>query len=147
MAPRERFAPASLGRVGIAAALGAAVFLLAYDNGAYSLRTQATAGVVVWWAILLAAVVGLARADRMSAPARRVGAALAGLAGWTLASALWSPSAELSVAEVNRVLLYLGVFLAVALLARPGTAGWWADGLAVGISAIAVVALASRLSP
>ena len=66
---------------------------------------------------------------------------------WTLASALWSPSAEASVAEFNRVLLYLGVFLLVALLARPESAGTWADGLAAGIAAIALVALASRLFP
>ena len=78
---------------------------------------------------------------------RWVAAALAGLAVWTLASALWSPSAEASVAEFNRVLLYLGVFLLVALLARPGSAGTWADGLAAGIAAIALVALASRLFP
>ena len=50
-------------------------------------------------------------------------------------------------AEVDRTLLYLGVFLLVALVARRGSGATWADGLAAGISAIALVALSSRLFP
>jgi hypothetical protein len=145
MTARERSVSPSLRRHGIAAALAVVLFLLAYDDGAYAPGTQATAGVVVWWAILLALFVAFAGVGRLGVAGGWIAAALAALAAWTLASALWSSSVEASVAEFNRTLLYLGVFLFVALVARPGSAGSWADGLALGISAIAFLALASRL--
>ena len=37
------------------------------------------------------------------------------LAGWTLVSALWAPSAEDAFNEFNRVSLYLGVYIVVVL--------------------------------
>ena len=65
----------------------------------------------------------------------------------TLASLAWSPSAEKTLHEVNRVSLFLGVFVLVALLVPRGRAGAWADGLTLAIAAIGVVALVSRCFP
>jgi hypothetical protein len=45
------------------------------------------------------------------------------------------------------VTLYLGAFLLAVLLAPRGRPRVWLDGLAIGIGAVAVVALASRLFP
>ncbi len=147
MTARERLSSLPLRRHGIAAVLAVVVFVLAYDDGAYSLKTQATSGVIVWWAILLAGLIGVANVKRLGFSGVCVAAALTGFAVWTLFSAWWSASAEASVADLDRTLLYLGVFLFVGLVARAGSGGTWADGLAAGISAIAVVALSSRLFP
>ena len=69
------------------------------------------------------------------------------LAAWTLASAFWSPSAEAAFAEFNRTMLYLGVFVLVAMLATRRDLALWCNALAFAIVAIATVALASRLVP
>ena len=54
-----------------------------------------------------------------------VGGLLAALALWTLASLVWSPGAEKTFAEFNRVTLYLGVFALVTLVSsrRPRALG------------------------
>src|SRR5205823_14243264 len=66
---------------------------------------------------------------------------------WSAASMLWADSSEHALAEVGRVLLYLGLFLAVAAGGGRGTGSRWSDGLALGTVGIAVVALASRFFP
>lgn len=80
-------------------------------------------------------------------PALAVGTLLAGLAFWTLVSTGWAASAEDAYAEFGRTLLYLAVFALVAVVATRSTAGAWAGGLAAGIAAIGILALASRLFP
>jgi hypothetical protein len=72
---------------------------------------------------------------------------LAAYALWTLVSLLWTPNAESSFDEFNRVALYLGIFVLVTLVASRLTVERWADGLAIGLAAVALVALVSRLFP
>jgi O-antigen ligase len=147
MAAPERLLRLSASRYGVAFGAAVTLFILAYDNGAYALTSQATAAIVVWWAIMLAGLAGLVEIESLSPASRWVASALAGLTAWTFVSTYWSSSAEVSIAELDRMLLYLGLFLLVALLVRPGMIDNWANGLACGISAVAVVALASRFFP
>jgi O-antigen ligase len=147
MAERERLSRLSPHRYWVAVALAGALFLSAYANGMYGLSTQATAAVLVWWTILVATLLGVVRWEDSSRAAIWVGSALGCFALWGLTSALWSASAEGSVAEFDRVVLYLGVFLLVTAIARPGSVDIWADGLAIAISGTSFVALASRFFP
>jgi hypothetical protein len=147
MSVRERGLSPSLRRHGLALAVAAGVFVLAYDNGAYSVQTRAATAVLVWWAVLCSLIVGVGRVERLGTAGRWVGGGLGALALWTLASSSWSSSAEAAVIEWNRVALYVGIFLLVGLHARSGRAGPWLDGIAIGVAAVAVVALLSRLFP
>jgi O-antigen ligase len=76
-----------------------------------------------------------------------VGACLAGLAVLAGLSIAWSDSAEGAFAESNRIALYLGVFVVVVAAARRGSARSWIDGLGLGIVAVGLLALVSRLFP
>jgi hypothetical protein len=130
-----------------AVAVAAVCFLLAYDQGGYSIGSRSATAIAVWWAILLG--VGLAYWPR-ARPTREslvVGGLLTGLAAWTFASIWWAGSAEAAFIEFDRVALYLGIFCVAVLAGTRATVGRWADGLALGIVAIGVVALLSRLFP
>jgi O-antigen ligase/polysaccharide polymerase Wzy-like membrane protein len=130
-----------------AIAVAAVSFVLAYDQGGYSIGSRSASAIAVWWAILLG--VGLAYWPR-ARPTREaavVGGLLAAFAAWTFASIWWASSAEGAFVEFNRVALYLGIFCVAVLAGTRANVGRWADGLALGIAAIGVVALLSRLFP
>jgi hypothetical protein len=73
------------------------------------------------------------------------GAALAAFGVLTLLSSGWAVSDEKAFLEFTRVLMYLGVLVLVALAVTRRTAASVADGIAVGIVAVTLIALASRL--
>ena len=111
----------------ISGAVAVVVFWLAYDDASYGLPARATIAIIVWWAVILGIALQLfgpfvSRARRSSWAASR------GLACWTLASILWAPSAEDAFNELNRVSLYLGVYVLVVLASTRGTVGRWATG-------------------
>lgn len=101
-----------------------ALFVLALLSGAWTwwaLQSGAYFGTVFYPGVVLLAlgfvvlrvVVAPWRASlRLSAPARIAVLALIGLAGWTLCSALWSPSPDIALLDAQRA---LGYALAVAL--------------------------------
>ena len=63
-------------------------------------------------------------------------------------SSFWSGSAELSVIEADRALVYLGVFLAAFLIAQTGERRQrFAEGLAISLALIGLLALGTRLLP
>jgi O-Antigen ligase len=120
---------------------------IAYDNGTYGLESRSVLAILVWWALVLVVVFGLVSGEPLPREALLAGGLLSGLALWALASLAWASSAELAFDEFNRVSLYLGVFLLVALGSRRASLGRWADGLAVSVVAIAGIAVVSRLWP
>ena len=71
--------------------------------------------------------------------------ALAAFAVLTLLSVGWAASDEKAFLEFTRVLMYLGVLVLVAVAVTRRTAASVADGLALGIVAVVLLALASRL--
>jgi O-antigen ligase len=121
---------------------------LALSGGGFSLSSRHIAGLVVW--LLIVALLALGAAGRMllAKPFYWAAGLLLGLAIWSAISSLWSGSVELSVTEADRVLMYLGVFLAAFLLAQTNQRRQrFGEGIAIALIAVAVLALATRLLP
>jgi hypothetical protein len=130
-----------------AALLAAGVFWLAWDEGTYGLTSRNSIAVVLLWAIVLASAAGLWPAARVPRAALVSGSLLGAFALWTGLSALWAASPEKAFNELDRVFLFLAVF-AIAVVASPrGSARRWLAGLALGLTAVGVIALISRLFP
>ncbi len=123
-----------------------AVFLVAFDGGGYAAESRGMLAVAVWWALAVGAVSGVLPWARLSAAALVAGTFLGALGTFALASSAWAASAELAVAEADRILLYAGVFLLAA-----SSPGRWrpviVDGLGAGCAAVGVLALVSRCFP
>jgi O-Antigen ligase len=144
--------PARGGRALVAGALvpvcvAAALFWIAWDDGSYSVASRNTLAIVVWWAVALGIGVRAFGVSSLTRESLAAGALLAGLALLTLASVFWGPDAEAALEEFNRVSLYLAVLALVVLASSRATLGRWLDGLALGVAAVAIVALSSRLFP
>lgn len=130
-----------------AAAVAIVLFVVAYQSGAYELTPRNALAIAVWWAVVLALAVGAWPRQRIPDGALLVGAALAGLALFTLLSAGWAAAAERAITEYNRTSLYVGLFLLGVLSASARSLRPWRDGLAIGLVAVALVALVSRFVP
>jgi len=128
-------------------AIAGAAFLLAYDGGSSSVASRATIAIAAWWALFLAVALALVRPAVPTRATLGVAAFFFLLAGLTLLSAIWGPSAEDAFREFNRVTLYLGVFVLVVVASRWIRLTSWSDGLALALVAVALVALVSRLFP
>jgi hypothetical protein len=123
------------------------IFVVALDGGGFGVVSRGTLAIAVWWALLIFVATGHLAPSRLPPAA---GVALGFMAAFVVltgASLAWADSAEKAVAELDRAALYLGAFALAALLAAAGQARPAADGLAVGIAAVAGVALAARFFP
>jgi O-Antigen ligase len=127
--------------------IAAVLFGLAYDGGAYDVLPRHALAIAVWWAIALLLITGLAPAEPLGRRASAGGALLVLFTAWTGLSMAWAESTERAVLELDRAVLYLGVFVLTCLLARRRSLATWCDGLAIGIVATAALALASRFFP
>jgi O-antigen ligase len=88
--------------------------------------------------------------DRVGAPGRlrTVFAALVvALAFWIALSSLWSISSAASLREFERMLVYVAVALALALVVRRGDGAALLAGAALGVTLVSAYALATRLFP
>jgi hypothetical protein len=137
-----------MSEVGLAVAItllvGAATFLLGINDGSYQLTDRSAIGIVAWWALAIGLAVRFWPAARVPRTTIVAGAALAGLALLTLLSTGWADSDEKAFLEFTRVLMYLGVFVLVAVAVRARHATAVSDGLALGIVGVVLLALASR---
>jgi O-antigen ligase/polysaccharide polymerase Wzy-like membrane protein len=128
-------------------AVAVAIFVLALKGGAYALGVRSPLAMIVWGAIAIGVAVSFWPRVRAPRAALVVGALLTAFALLQGLSGIWADSAENAVLELDRGLLYLGVFVLVVVAARQGSARSWSQGLAVGIVAVGLIALASRLFP
>jgi O-antigen ligase len=106
------------------------------------------AGLVVW--LIVAALLALGAAGRATIGRHFYWAfgLIGALALFSAFSSLWSGSIELSVVEADRVLVYLGFFVAAFLIAQTDQRRQrFAEGIAIALIAIAALALATRLLP
>lgn len=137
--------------LGVAAALPAAVaglvFWLGLDGGSYSVESRATFAIALWWTVLIAVVLGLWPLVEPPRAAIVTAVLLAGLTVWAGLSVVWAESDERAFGEFNRVALYLGVFLVAVLAGVRGNVVRTTNGIAIGIAAVGLLALASRLFP
>ena len=69
------------------------------------------------------------------------------LGAWIALSVIWSVSSAASAREVERVLVYVSVALAIGLVLRRGDGPAVAAGTTVGVTAIACYGLVTRLFP
>ena len=130
------------------AALGAAgLFWIAYDNGAYGLASRSTLAIGLWWGFIVVLAFGLWPRTPMPRAATLAGGLMTALGLWTFASLRWTPNAEATFEEFNRVSLYLGIFVVVVLVSRRSNLARFADGIALAVTGVAAVALISRLFP
>jgi O-antigen ligase len=124
-----------------------ATFGIAFNGGTYSLEARYALAVAVWWGVGLAVALGLVPRGAIPRTAWIAGGALAALAVWTALSATWAPGAETAIVEALRVCLFVGVFAAIVLVCPRGRADRFADGLGMGIAALAILSLLTRLFP
>jgi O-antigen ligase len=121
---------------------------LALTGGGFSLSSRHIAGLVVWLIVVGLLVLGAAGRSLLAKPFYWASGLLLGLAIWSAISSLWSGSVELSVTEADRVLVYLGVFLAAFLLAQTTQRRQrFGEGIAIALALLAILALATRLLP
>jgi O-antigen ligase len=121
---------------------------LALTGGGFSLSSRHIAGLIVWLIVVGLLVLGVAGRSLLAKPFYWASGLLLGLAIWSAISSLWSGSVELSVTEADRVLVYLGIFLAAFLLAQTNQRRQrFGEGIAIALSLLAILALATRLLP
>ena len=121
---------------------------LALAGGGFLVSERHIAGLAVW--LLLVGMLALGAAGRatLGRPFYWATGLIGGLALFSAFSSLWSGSIELSVTEADRVLVYLGFFLASFLIAQTDQRRQrFAEGIGISLIGIAIVALASRLLP
>jgi len=121
---------------------------LALAGGGFGVGARHTAGLAVWLVIVGLLVLGAASAATRGRPLYWGAGLLGGLALLSAISSLWSGSTELSVIEADRVLVYLGFFLAAFLIAQTSERRQrFAEGIAIGVAVVALLGLGSRLLP
>lgn len=121
---------------------------LALAGGGFDLAARHVAGLAVWLIVVCLLAFGAAGRVALGRPFYWASGLIGGLALWSAISSLWSGSIELSVIEADRVLVYLGFFLAAFLIAQTDQRRQrFAEGLAISLVAVAFLALASRLLP
>jgi tetratricopeptide (TPR) repeat protein len=133
-----------------AAAIGPPLLIggLALAGGGFALGDRHIAGLAVW--LILAAMLALGAAGRatLARPFYWASGLIGALALLSALSSFWSGSVELSVIEADRVLAYLGFFVATFLIAQTSQARQrFGEGLAIALIGVAALALASRLLP
>ncbi len=121
---------------------------LALVGESFDLSPSHVAGLGAWLLVAAMLALGAATRARLGRPFYLASGLILGLALFSAISSFWSGSVELSVIEADRVLVYLAFFLAAFLIAQTDERRQrFAEGIAIALAAIAVLALASRLLP
>jgi len=121
---------------------------LSLAGGGYELSDRHVAGLVVWLIVVGFLVLGAAGRAILAKPFYWASGLILGFAIWSAISSLWSGSVELSVAEADRVLVYLGIFLAAFLLAQTDQRRQrFGEGIAIAITGVVLLSLATRVLP
>ena len=120
---------------------------LAFFSGGFFDRPRLIAGIASWGLVLLAAVFA-PRPLPATMPGRGALAGLFLLTAWTALSLIWAPLGGRAQDDLQRLLLYLGFFIAaVALLRAVGVRRWLEPGVVLGAFAVVGYGLAERLLP
>jgi hypothetical protein len=121
---------------------------LALAGGGFALSDRHVAGLAVWLLVVGMLVLGAAGRALLARPFYWATGLIGALALLSALSSSWSGSIELSVTEADRVLVYLGIFLATFLIAQTDQRRQrFGEGLTISLLAIAAITLAPRLLP
>jgi O-antigen ligase len=121
---------------------------LALAGGGFDVSSRHIAGLAVWLVVVALLVFGAGSGAKLERPLYLAGGLIVGLSLLCAISSLWSGSIELSLIEADRVLVYLGFFLAAFLIAQTDERRQrFAEGLAIAVAIVALLGLGSRLLP
>jgi O-antigen ligase len=121
---------------------------VALAGGGFEVTVRHIAALAVWLVVVGILVLGAASNAKLGRPFYWVAGLLGGLALFSAISSLWSGSVELSVIEADRVLAYLGFFVAAFLVAQTSERRQrFAEGLTIALAVVALLGLCSRLLP
>lgn len=123
------------------------VLYLGLRGGGYDEIVRSEVGVAAWWIVLLGVAAGALPLARLRRPAWLALGLLGAFAVWTAIGIGWSESAERSAAELGRVAMLAGVFALVLAAQGPDGLRRTVGGVALGIAAVGILALVSRLQP
>lgn len=134
-------------RAVVAATLIAGPTALAFFSGGFFERPRLIAAIAVWVIAGVSALVSPRPLPR-STPGRLAIAGLALLAGLTALSTEWAPIGQRALEDTQRLVLYLGAFVAgAALLRGPLARRWLEPAMALGTVVVTFYALSERLLP
>src|SRR3954447_208575 len=120
---------------------------LAFASGGYFNHARLVALIVAWALAAVAVALSDAPLPRSREGLSALGA-LTGYAGWIALSTTWAPLKGPAAADMERAILYLGAFIAVAAAFRPRSAARAVEpGLAAGAFVITGYGLVGRLLP
>jgi O-Antigen ligase len=121
---------------------------IALAGGGFFLNERHIAGLAVWLILVGMLALGAGGRATLGRPFYWATGLIGALALFSASSSFWSGSVELSVTEADRVLVYLGFFLASFLIAQTDQRRQrFAEGIGISLIAIAFIALATRLLP
>lgn len=121
---------------------------LALAGGGFELSERHIAGLAIWLVVVALLVLGVASRASLARPLYWSTGLIFALALLSASSSFWSGSAELSAIEADRLLVYLGVFVAAFLIAQTEKRGQrFAEGLTIAVTLVALLGVASRLLP
>lgn len=125
----------------------AAITFAACRGGTYDIVARHEAGIAIWWVLSLGFGLGLLPRSRPQRLVLLPIGTLVASGAWTFTSLAWTDSAERTLAEVGRVVGYLGLLILVLSLLDRHTWRAAAAGLATGALLVAGLSTASRLAP
>jgi O-antigen ligase len=121
---------------------------LALAGGGYDVTSRHIAALGAWLVVVALLVFGAGSGAKLERPLYLAGGLIVCLSLLCAISSLWSGSVELSVIEADRVLAYLGFFLAAFLIAQTDERRQrFAEGIAIAIAVVILLGLGSRLLP
>jgi hypothetical protein len=123
------------------------IVYLALNGGGYEPVIRNQLGIAVWWGVLLGLAVGALPLNRLRYGSWVALGLLAAYVGWVALSYIWTDAPQDTVADLGRVVTYLGVFaLALSIRSSKG-ARRMVSALGAGIAVVAIFALLSRMHP
>jgi hypothetical protein len=121
---------------------------LALAGGGFDVAERHIAGLATWLVVIAMLVFGAGSGTKLGRPLYWAAGLIGGLSVLCAISSLWSASVELSVTEADRVLVYLGFFLAAFLVAQTDERRQrFAEGMAIAVTMVTILGLLSRLLP
>jgi O-antigen ligase len=120
---------------------------LALSGGGYDIVARSQVVILLWWVVLLGALIGLLPRRPLLRVAWLAVALLGGFLILTWIAVGWSSSAERTLIEAGRVSGYLGIFVLGLSLVSSRNARSMLNGLACAIALVSLLAVLSRLIP
>ena len=131
----------------VPALVALAIAVAAVQDGGYQTEFVAGASVLAWWVLALGVALGVLPRSPLPGAGLLAGALMVAAAGFTALSIDWALDDGQAFDESIRMTAATGVFALALACSRRGDARLWIGGLALGLGAVALIALGSRFEP